>query len=214
MRSIECRYGKTPVLNNPHLQVSAGEIIALIGKNGAGKSTLVTALCGLLKKQKGTYLSVGKSLSARQRIRESYLVLQEVNHQLFADSVQREITLGTSSPDEHRLQELLQQLDLSDVTRRHPMTLSGGQKQRVAIAAALFCEKRILVFDEQTSGLDYTHMMQMGKLLEQLREEDRFIFVISHDYEFVVKCCDRVICLKDGEVVNNFRLESGRNPGR
>jgi energy-coupling factor transport system ATP-binding protein len=62
------------------------------------------------------------------------------------------------------------------------------------------------VFDEPTSGLDYTHMMRMGRLLEQLKEEGRFLFVITHDYEFIVKCCDRVVRIEDGRVVDNFRL--------
>jgi energy-coupling factor transport system ATP-binding protein len=209
MRAIKCRYEKAPVLDIPALRVSAGEVIAIIGKNGAGKSTFATALCGLLRKQKGSYSSSGKPLSRKRRIRKGYMVMQEVNHQLFADSVRGEITLGAphSAGDENRLEHILEELDLIASAERHPMTLSGGQKQRVAIAAAMYCGKKVLVFDEPTSGLDYSHMMQMGKLLKRLKDDARFMFVITHDYEFVVKCCDRVIHIDGGGVSGSFRLD-------
>lgn len=206
MRFIECSYGKSLVLNIPKLHVCAGEIIAVVGENGAGKSTFATCLCGLMKRQKGMYFSGGKLLSPKQRIKNSYMVLQEVNHQLFADSVQKEITLGVDNPDVQKLNHILQMLNLDGLEERHPMTLSGGQKQRVAIAAAMFCGKKVLVFDEPTSGLDYTHMIQTGKLMEQLKKEDRFIFIITHDYEFIVKCCDSILHITKGKSADYFPL--------
>lgn len=153
MRFIECRYGKKTVLDVPKLHIFAGEIVAVVGANGAGKSTFVTALCGLLKGQKGMYFRAGKPLFGRQRVKESYMVLQEVNHQLFAGSVEEEVTLGAGRADEDTLGHILKRLNLAGLEKRHPMTLSGGQKQRVAIAAAMFCGKRVLVLDEPTSGL-------------------------------------------------------------
>lgn len=86
--------------------------------------------------------------------------MQEVNHQLFTDSVEEEIVLGVKNPSVDRLNDVLAQMDIDGLKGRHPLTLSGGQKQRVAIAAAMFCGKRILIFDEPTSGLDFSHMMQ------------------------------------------------------
>jgi energy-coupling factor transport system ATP-binding protein len=205
MRDIECRYGRTPVLDIAHLELSADEVTAMTGENGAGKSTFATALCGLLRRQKGAYSFSGTPLAARQRIRESYMVLQEVNHQLFADSVRREVTLGATGTGGRSLQDILQGLDLEGLEERHPLTLSGGQKQRVAIAAALFCGKRVMVFDEPTSGLDYTHMVQMGQLLKRLKDEGCLLLVITHDHEFVARCCDRVLRMADGGVAESFR---------
>ena len=90
---------------------------------------------------------------------------------------------------------------------RHPMTLSGGQKQRVAIGAAVFCGKTILVFDEPTSGLDFSHMMQTVGLLEQLKSPDIYIFVITHDYEFIISACDEVIEISSGDLKCNYFLD-------
>ncbi|MDL2214086.1 ABC transporter ATP-binding protein [Clostridia bacterium OttesenSCG-928-O13] len=207
VRFLSFRYGKAPVLDIPKAHVSAGEIVAVVGANGAGKSTFVACLCGLAKRHAGMYFADGQPLPKKKRVRDSYMVLQEVNHQLFAESVRQEIALGAASPHEDRLAELLHALRLDGLEERHPMTLSGGQKQRVAIAAAVFCEKKLLVFDEPTSGLDYTHMVQTGRLLQGLRQKDRFIFVITHDYEFIAQCCDSVIRIEDGGIADSFALD-------
>ena len=88
------------------------------------------------------------------------------------------------------------------------MTLSGGQKQRVAIGAAVFCGKTILVFDEPTSGLDFSHMMQTVRLLEQLKSPGIYIFVITHDYEFILSACDEVIEIENGTLKTNYLLDN------
>ena len=119
--------------------------------------------------------------------------MQEVNHQLFADSVRAELLLGVRRPDAEKFERILEMLHLTGLETRHPMTLSGGQKQRVAIATAMFCGKTVLVLDEPTSGLDYTHMVQTGYLLEQLKRAGCLILVVTHDREFVVRCCDSVL---------------------
>ena len=135
--------------------------------------------------------------------------MQEVNHQLFTDSVADEILLGTnedsSSP---ALTDILDHLDISHLRDRHPMTLSGGQKQRVAIASAMFCGKKILFFDEPTSGMDFTHMMQTAELLRALRTSERFIFVITHDYELILSACDAVMRIDAGGIAEQYPLNT------
>ena len=132
--------------------------------------------------------------------------MQEVNHQLFSDSVKEEIVLGVKEPSENRLQANTDSLEITDLYERHPMTLSGGQKQRVIIASAMFCGKRILYFDEPTSGLDFHHMMQTCELLRQLQSKDTFLFIITHDYEFIASVCDSVIHIEEGEVLEQYVL--------
>lgn len=186
----------------------SGRITAIIGTNGAGKSTFVSCMCGLMKKTKGIFLLDGEKQHTKDRVQKSYLVMQEVNHQLFSDSVREEIVLGNRDPSGDSLQKIMEALDISDLAERHPMTLSGGQKQRVIIASAMFCGKKILYFDEPTSGLDFSHMMQTCQLLKQLRREDIFMFIITHDYELIASVCDSVIHIEHGRVFEQYDLDS------
>lgn len=208
LEDIHCFYGKTEALSIPKLSIPSGRITAIIGTNGAGKSTFVSCMCGLMKKTKGTFLLDGKKQSAKEQVRDSYLAMQEVNHQLFSDSVREEIVLGSGESSENSLQEIMTALDISALSERHPMTLSGGQKQRVIIASAMFCGKKILYFDEPTSGLDFSHMIQTCQLLKQLQKEDVFLFIITHDYELIASVCDSVIHVENGQVQEQYLLDS------
>ena len=95
----------------------------------------------------------------KQRNRTCSLVMQDVNHQLFSDSVWDECELSMPETRAEEIEKTLKAFDLLEYKERHPMALSGGQKQRLAVAAAILSGKRLLVFDEPTSGLDYRHML-------------------------------------------------------
>lgn len=206
--NLSFSYGKEENLHIGHMEIPSGHITAIIGTNGAGKSTFVSCLCGLLKKAKGNFTLSEKPFRTKERLRQSYLVMQEVNHQLFSDSVQEEIVLGVKEPSDSQLKTITDALDITGLYDRHPMTLSGGQKQRVIIASAMFCGKRILFFDEPTSGLDFTHMMRTCELLKGLQEKDTFLFIITHDFEFIASVCDSVIHIEHGEVIEQYDLDT------
>ncbi|WP_315450473.1 energy-coupling factor ABC transporter ATP-binding protein [uncultured Treponema sp.] len=202
------KYTETPSLFIPEAYFPAGTVIAVTGNNGAGKSTLVSMIGGLLKNKKGTIRINGNIQSAKERLFVSYMVMQEVNHQLFTDSVKEEIVLGVKNPDEEALHTVLTKMDIERLKDRHPMTLSGGQKQRVAIAAAVFCKKKILIFDEPTSGLDFFHMMQTAELIKTLKAGDTYIFVITHDYELIAAACDIAVEVKNGRIESQYVLNT------
>ena len=202
------KYKGQPSLTIPEACFPAGTVIAVTGNNGAGKSTLVSVVGGLLKNKKGTIRINGNIQSAKERLFVSYMVMQEVNHQLFTDSVKEEIVLGVKNPDEGALNAVLTKMDIERLKDRHPMTLSGGQKQRVAIAAAVFCEKKILIFDEPTSGLDFFHMMQTAELIKTLKADDTYIFVITHDYELIAAACDIAVEVKNGRIESQYVLNT------
>ena len=202
------KYKGQPSLTIPEACFSAGTVIAVTGNNGAGKSTLVSVVGGLLKNKKGTVKLNGNIQSAKERLFVSYMVMQEVNHQLFTDSVKEEIVLGVKNPDEGALNAVLTKMDIERLKDRHPMTLSGGQKQRVAIAAAVFCKKKILIFDEPTSGLDFFHMMQTAELIKTLKADDTYIFVITHDYELIAAACDIAVEVKNGRIESQYVLNT------
>lgn len=202
------KYKGQPSLTIPEACFPAGTVIAITGNNGAGKSTLVSVIGGLLKNKKGTVKLNGNIQSAKERLFVSYMVMQEVNHQLFTDSVKEEIVLGVKNPDEEALHTVLTKMDIERLKDRHPMTLSGGQKQRVAIAAAVFCKKKILIFDEPTSGLDFFHMMQTAELIKTLKADDTYIFVITHDYELIAAACDIAVEVKNGRIESQYVLNT------
>ena len=185
----------------PDLALRAGRVTALMGANGTGKSTLVRTLCGLLRPIGGSILWNGKPMKAHALTAKAFLVMQDVNYQLFADSVREEVMLGftgTTGDDataRKRCDRILHDLDLDALAERHPMSLSGGEKQRTAIASALMCGKDLIVFDEPTSGLDRFHMRQVGLLMQRLKRDGRIVVVVTHDEELAADWCDDVIDL-------------------
>ena len=182
----------------------AGQIVGLIGDNGAGKSTFVRCLCGLEKC--GTVSYKGEALSPKDRLNRCYLVMQDVNHQLFTESVLDEVLISMPKENTEKAEALLAQLDLLALKGRHPMSLSGGQKQRVAIATALAAERDILLFDEPTSGLDRRHMEEVAALLRALRDSGRTVYVITHDYELLLACCTSAVHFEKGMIREQYPL--------
>ena len=178
-------------LQIPELSLPCGAIIGILGENGSGKTTLARCLCGLEKSCKGKFVLVGKSLSRRERLRRSFLVMQDVNHQLFTESVEEEVLISMSGCEDEKeaaAERILASMDLLPFRELHPLALSGGQKQRVAVASALASQKDLLLFDEPTSGLDRQHMLEVAENLRRLSALGKTIFLITHDPELVQEC--------------------------
>lgn len=193
VEGLTCGYRKQPaVFDNLSFTAVPGEVLAITGPNGTGKTTLTRTLCGLLKEQSGKILLDGRLLSVKERRRESFLVMQDVNHQLFYDSVWNECEQAAGTQD-GAIEAVLQSFDLLSFKDRHPMALSGGQKQRLAAATAVLSGKRLLIFDEPTSGLDYRHMMEVSAMVRRMAAEGHIVLVVSHDKEFMRCTCDRVL---------------------
>ncbi|MCM1053999.1 MAG: ATP-binding cassette domain-containing protein [Bacteroides sp.] len=173
--------------------------MAVIGHNGAGKSTFSAALCGLKKGFKGSVTADRKKYSSKNMLKLSYMVMQDVNHQLFSESVAEEIALGTTEENGTKVEELLKQLELSGFKDRHPMSLSGGQKQRTAIASAMMSDRPILILDEPTSGLDYKRMLETARLI-QTASREKTVFVVTHDTELIERCCTHILHIENGRI--------------
>jgi energy-coupling factor transport system ATP-binding protein len=202
---LHFRYGRKTdaVLSGVNLEGRGGDIIALAGPNGAGKTTLAMVLCGLLRARSGLVRIDGACCRASRRISRCRLVFQETEHQLFTESVFREVALGlVGNGGRERVMELLAAVGLSDQSRRRPRRLSGGEKQRLAVAAAMAAGPAVLILDEPTSGLDAGNMMRMGALLKQAAHGGALVVVVTHDEQFIQTCCTHVLRMENGGIVD------------
>ncbi|MCR4792991.1 MAG: energy-coupling factor ABC transporter ATP-binding protein [Lachnospiraceae bacterium] len=190
---------KEKILNNVTFEASTGDVIGVIGHNGAGKTTLISVLSGILKENSGQICFDGKKLTRSKRRKLSYLVMQDADYQLFAASVDEELTLGVSDPNKAYIEDILQRLALIEYRDRHPASLSGGQKQRVTIGVSLVKNSKILYFDEPTSGLDLDSMERVSKQIKELSGNGAIIFLVSHDLEFIAGTCNKILSLDSGD---------------
>lgn len=209
LQNVSMYYKKNAVLENINLKAGAGEIIGIVGRNGAGKTTFSRTLCGLHKDYKGQFLWNGQPQDRKARLKRSYMVMQDVNYELFAESVKAECSFGIRNPEPVLVDSTMEKLGLMPYQDKHPNTLSGGQKQRVAVAVSMICKKELLVFDEPTSGLDFDSMTQVAGLIKELAAMGKIIFIVTHDYEFVCRTCSRVLHVDHGEQCNDMPVSEG-----
>ena len=208
LKDISLFYRKKSVVENFSVKISRGEVIALVGRNGTGKTTFSRALCGLHKDIKGDYFWGGKVIPKKNRQKISYRVMQDVNYELFAESVEAECSFGIKNPDLDAVTDVMDVLGLTHFAKRHPGTLSGGQKQRLAVAVSQVCKKELIIFDEPTSGLDYEGMVRVAKIVRDLSKQGKIIFVVTHDYEFFCRTCSRMLVFSDGKISNDLKCRA------
>lgn len=183
-----------------------GEVIGIIGENGAGKTTLSRLCCGLEKEDQGTVSVAGKPVSPKERLGGIRLIMQDPDYQLFSDSVLGELSVG-GRRDADACKRALKGLGLWDMRGAHPATLSRGQKQRLTIACALVDESAVYFFDEPTSGLDRENMEKVASAIKSLARSESIVFTVSHDFEFLLSTCNRILHLRDGLIVDDFALD-------
>ena len=193
------------IFKNFNTQLSSGKILGIIGENGRGKTTFLELLCGLRREKSGAFLSKGMKLNTKQRQKDSYLVMQTSEFQLFSDSVVGELCLDNENmKKDEKLLTLLKKLKLEDCVECHPMSLSGGQKQRLCIAVACYKNANVICLDEPTSGLDYVNMMSVNTILRSMADEGKTVIVVTHDYEFLMNCCDEVMYIRKDGISEKF----------
>lgn len=200
-------------LDDVSITIEDHDFIGLIGHTGSGKSTLVQHLNGILKPTKGQILLDGRDMwDKATNIRDVRfkigLVFQYPEHQLFEETVYKDIAFGPTnmglSEDEirERVMYALKFVGLeSDILEQSPFELSGGQKRRVAIAGVIAMKPEVLVLDEPTAGLD---PKARDDLLLQIKkyhkENNSTVIIVSHSMEDMAKTVDKIIVVKDGKI--------------
>lgn len=191
--NLKLSFAKQCNLQVSNLAFHTNYIYGIVGKNGCGKSSFIKSLIGVMKQSKETVFYQDKQCNKRKRISLSSLVMQDVNSQLFSESVEHELTLTQKNISEASLDSILEQLNIREFKNVHPMSLSGGQKQRVAIATSMVDGAALMYFDEPTSGMDYKNMLAISQCIQSLKNQKRIIFIVSHDVEFINITCDYIL---------------------
>lgn len=204
---------ETKALDDVTLTINDGEFIGLIGHTGSGKSTLVQHLNGLMKPDSGTVLVDGmdtgaKETDLREVRRRVGLVFQYPEHQLFEETVRKDVSFGPrnlgcdEAEIEQRVRDACAQVGLGeDMLDKSPFDMSGGQKRRVAIAGVLAMQPRVLVLDEPTAGLDPRGRKELTELIRQLHEDaGNTIVMVSHSMDDIASLAQRIIVMNKGRV--------------
>lgn len=204
---------ETKALDDVTLTIGDGEFVGLIGHTGSGKSTLVQHLNGLMKPDHGSVIVDGmdvsdKNTDLREIRRRVGLVFQYPEHQLFEETVRKDVSfgprnLGCSEQEiEERVVKACHQVGLSDEKLdMSPFDLSGGNKRRVAIAGVLAMRPRVLVLDEPTAGLDPRGRNELLELIRGLHDEEgNTIVMVSHSMDDISALAQRIIVMNEGRV--------------
>lgn len=200
-------------LDNVNLEISDGEFIGLIGHTGSGKSTLIQQLNGLLKPTTGSIYINDKCITSKnadfKKVRQEIgLVFQYPEHQLFEETVYKDISFGPMNLglSEHEILNRAKRalnivgMDYEKYKDVSPFDLSGGQKRRVAIAGVLAMEPKVLILDEPTAGLDPKGRDEILSKINALHKEYKMtIILVSHSMEDVAKLADRLIVMHKGK---------------
>lgn len=209
--------GEVYALRDINLNIGRHEIIGLIGQTGSGKSTLVQLLNGLLIPTNGDVIVDGVNTKDKEKRRDIRfkvgLVFQYPEHQLFEESIAKDISFGPTnmglSEDEVdlRVREAMDKVGLDYETYKNvsPFEISGGQQRRVAVAGIISMNPKVLVLDELTAGLDPAGREEIFREIISIYENDPelTIVLVSHSMEDVAEYVDRVIVMNKGEVYSD-----------
>lgn len=195
---------KPEVLRNLNIEISSHQRVGIIGPNGCGKTTLFMLICGVLQPVSGQINLFGNPVISKHFRPDVGLVFQNPNDQLFCPSVKDDVAFGpqnmglTKEEVKERVTEALTAVGYLDLAERSAHHLSQGEKRMVAIATVLAMHPRLLIYDEPSANLD---IRARRRLINLLQSSGETLMIASHDFEFLLEVCDRVILIDDGHVI-------------
>lgn len=212
VKNLKKRFGKNTVLKDISFDVSAGDIIAIVGPSGSGKSTLLRCLNMIETPSSGKIVFEGTNLVDKKTnlslVREKIgMVFQQFNlfnHLSVLDNLMlapvKLKVMGEGSAKRKAIM-LLEKIGLKDKALSYPSSLSGGQKQRVAIIRTLMMDPDIILFDEPTSALDPEMIGEVLDLIKMVASENKTMIIVSHEINFVKSIANRILFLENGKII-------------
>ncbi|MBV9794432.1 MAG: ABC transporter ATP-binding protein [Actinobacteria bacterium] len=207
--------GGPPALDNVHLRVTAGDVLAVMGPSGSGKSTLLNLVAGLDRPTAGQVAIAGRRIDklsetalARFRARHVGIIFQFFNlldDLTVEDNVLLPAQLAGASRRQARARadELLERMGITQYRNAYPARMSGGQRQRVAIARALVNSPELLLADEPTGALDTATGQQIAGLLRELNADGQTLVLVTHDRSLAQRFAARTVELVDGQLMSD-----------
>lgn len=219
LKNVTYKYPLTdsPALQNVNLHINEGEFVAIVGPNGAGKSTLCYTIAGFVPhffkgELTGTVEVLGietQNSSLHEWVLNVGLAFQNPFNQISGAkyTVFEEIAFGLENigipRDEMitRVEDAMKMTGISELADRSPYSLSGGQQQRVALTSILVMQPKVLVLDEPTSQMDPIGTREVFGVIRKMAEQGMTVILVEHKVEWIAQFADRVIVLKDGQVL-------------
>jgi lipopolysaccharide export system ATP-binding protein len=211
-RSLRKRYGDRDVVFDVSLDVRAGEVIGLLGPNGAGKTTTFNMMVGRIRPTDGRVALSGQDITElpmyrRARLGITYLPQEPSIFRRLSVAENVLAILETVEPSRsvrnERLRELLGELGLEGKAGLRGDSLSGGERRRVEITRALVLDPKFMLLDEPFSGIDPIAVIDIQKIVEQLRARGIGIIVTDHNVRETLSICDRAYIIKDGSIIRH-----------
>ena len=213
LRGLEKRFPKVHALRGVDLDIEQGEFFALLGPNGAGKTTLISILAGLTRATAGSVAVMGHDVVSqyRQARRALGVVPQELVYDPFftvRETLRFQSGYFGLARNDAWIDELLDNLGLTDKADTYTRQLSGGMKRRVLVAQALVHKPPVIVLDEPTAGVDVELRQSLWTFIRRLNRDGHTILLTTHYLDEAESLCQRVAMLKDGRVVALDRTEN------
>ena len=208
---------QSPVLKNVSLTIASGEVLGVLGPNGSGKSTLLKVLMRILVPQQGKVELFGQphDAVAQAEISRRVAFVPQETQQAFPFTISEMVLMGRyphhnrtwgpgweSARDRAVAMQAMSDLGVAHLGGRLITNVSGGERQRAVIARALAQEPEILLLDEPTAFLDLHHQLEIVRIIRRLnRERGLTVVLVSHDLNLASQYCDRLLLLREGEIV-------------
>jgi len=203
-------YGSRRVVNEVDLEIQPGEVVGLLGPNGAGKTTTFYMIVGLIRPDGGSIHLHGEDISREPMYKRAR---KGINYLPQEPSIFRKLTvrdnimaiLETLDLDryerEEKLQDLLGELDLTDLAKNKAYSLSGGERRRVEITRALVTSPKYILLDEPFAGIDPLAVADIQKIIFKLKGKGIGVVISDHNVRETLSVCDRAYIINEGSVL-------------
>lgn len=229
IHNLKKSFDNQEVLKNITLKLLKGENLVVVGKSGTGKSVLIKCIVGLLNADEGTINVFGKNITALNRkeftdLRQKIGFLFQSGALYDSMSVKQNLEFPlrrirknfTEKEIREKINEVLENVGLTDSLNKMPSQLSGGMRKRISLARTIVVDPMIMLYDEPTTGLDPVTSDEISSLINDVQKKYKTSsIIITHDIKCAINTADRIIMLKDGEVYMEGQsedFESSQDP--